>query len=412
MNFDLNINNYSKGELAEMFELPPHYDNNIFEIKEAKIRANLMNNAEITDVVLNNTLHFLANAKDVLLNREPKNNKALNFLENLYNTQSNLKPSGILDPGEHMVLARENKGYLDSFPSQFFPGVINPLKKKIRYMNLNIDSKFRDNYYSTSASNFNANLNQNIDNVLTMQLDAIELPVTFYTVSKQFDNNFFYIELPDTNEKQLVEIPGGNYNYEGLENAINNQLSIIGGVYATIIFKINITDNHNGSGQMLVGIETTADPFNFELNFQTDRYGTENTGFSLALKFGWLMGFRNGKYSGNQNYVSEGIVDVLGSRYLYLVIDDYNSNVNNSFYSVFNSSLLNRNILARISLQGGTFGVLSQNNLNITTTAREYFGPVNLQNFNVQLLDTYGRLVDLNNMDFSFCLKLQMVYDI
>ena len=412
MNFDLNIDNYSKGELAEMFELPTEYDHNIFEIKEAKMRANLMNNTEITQTVLNNTLHFLARAKSILLDGEPKSNKAVDFLENVYNSQYKLKPSTILDLGEHMVLEPKNKPYLDSFPSQFFPGVINPLKKKIRYMNLNIDSKFRDNYYSTSASNFNANLNQNIDNVLTMQLEAIELPVTFYSVSKQFDNNFFYIELPDANEKQLVEIPSGNYNYEGLENAINNQLSIIGGVYASIIFKINITDNRNGSGQMLVGLLPTAVPFNFELNFQTDRSGIDNTGFSLALKFGWLMGFRNGKYIGNQNYVSEGIVDVLGSRYLYLVIDDYNANVNNSFYSAFNSSLLNRNILARISLQGTTFSELSQNNLGITTTAREYFGPVNLQNFTVQLLDTYGRIVDLNNMDYSFCLKLQLVYDI
>ena len=412
MNFDLNIHNYTKDELADMFELPTNYDNNIFEIKESKIRTNLMNNTEITQTVLDNTLHFLARAKSILLDEKPKDNRVVHFLENLYNTQSNLKPSTVLDPSEHMILERENKPYLESFPNQFFPGVINPLKKRTKYVNLNIDSKFRDNYYSTSASNFNANLNQNIDNVLTMQLEAIELPITFYSVSKQFDNNFFYIELPDANESQLVEIPSGNYNYEGLENAINNQLSIIGGVYADIIFKINVTDNNNGSGQMLVGLSPTADPFNFELNFQTDRSGIVNTGFSLALKFGWLMGFRNGKYIGNQNYVSEGIVDVLGSRYLYLVIDDYNANVNNSFYSVFNSSLLNRNILARISLQGGTFSVLSQNNLGVTTTAREYFGPVNLQNFTVQLLDTYGRIVDLNNMDFSFCLKLQTVYDI
>uniref|UniRef100_A0A6C0LMZ2 Uncharacterized protein n=1 Tax=viral metagenome TaxID=1070528 RepID=A0A6C0LMZ2_9ZZZZ len=412
MNFDLNIDNYSKGELVEMFELPPDYDNNIFEIKEAKMRANLMNNNEITETVLNNTLDFLARAKSILLGGEPKSNKAVDFLENVYNSQYKLKPSTVLDPGEHMVLERDNKPYLDSFPSQFFPGVINPLKKKIRVMNLNIDSKFRDNYYSTSASNFNANLNQNIDNVLTMQLDAIELPITFYSVSKQYENNFFLIELPDTDEKQLVEIPSGNYNYEGLENAINNQLSIIGGVYASIVFKINVTDNQNGSGQMLVGIEPTAVPFNFELNFQTDRNGTQKIGFSLALKMGWLMGFRNGKYVGNQNYVSEGIVDVLGSRYLFLAIDDYNSNVNDGFYSAFNGSLLNKNILARISLQGGTFSVLSQNNLGIVTTPREYFGPVNIQNVNIQLLDTYGRLVDLNNMDYSFCLKLQMVYDI
>ena len=98
--------------------------------------------------------------------------------------------------------------------------------------------------------------------------------------------------------------------------------------------------------------------------------------------------------------------------YLYLVIDDYNNNVNNNFYSVFNSSILNKNILARISLQTNTYDILLQNNLNIVTTPREYFGPVSINNLNVQLLDPYGRILDLNNMDFSFCLTLTQEYDI
>jgi hypothetical protein len=81
-------------------------------------------------------------------------------------------------------------------------------------------------------------------------------------------------------------------------------------------------------------------------------------------------------------------------------------------YSAFNSSLLNNNILARISLQSHFFDVQLSNNLNIVTNPREYFGPVNLQTMNIQLLDEYGRVVDLNNMDFSFCLTLVTAYDI
>ena len=53
-----------------------------------------------------------------------------------------------------------------------------------------------------------------------------------------------------------------------------------------------------------------------------------------------------------------------------------------------------------------------EKNLNIVSTAREYFGPINLQNMTVQLLDDYGRNLDLNNMDFSFCLTLTTGYDI
>jgi hypothetical protein len=95
-----------------------------------------------------------------------------------------------------------------------------------------------------------------------------------------------------------------------------------------------------------------------------------------------------------------------------LVVDDYNNNVNDGFYAAFTSSILNKNILARISLQGSVFNILSQNNLNLITTPRQYFGPVDIQKLNIQLLDEYGRVLDLNNMDYSFCLTFQTVYDL
>ena len=34
MNFDLNIDNYTRDELIQMFELPSNFDRNIVEIKE------------------------------------------------------------------------------------------------------------------------------------------------------------------------------------------------------------------------------------------------------------------------------------------------------------------------------------------------------------------------------------------
>jgi len=89
--------------------------------------------------------------------------------------------------------------------------------------------------------------------------------------------------------------------------------------------------------------------------------------------------------------------------------------VNDNFYSAFNSSILNKNILARITTSSGsaaTFDVLYQNSLIMTTSPREYFGPVNLQTLDVQLLDEFGRILDLNYMDFSFCLTLTISYDI
>jgi hypothetical protein len=195
-------------------------------------------------------------------------------------------------------------------------------------------------------------------------------------------------------------------------SAINNQLLLAGAPYSDVVFTVNLTNGTTGSGQTLVGFSTLTGHTKLELNFQADRFGISDRNTPLPLKLGWTLGFRNGIYTGNKNYVSEGVVDVKGPRYFFLVVDDYNNSVNNNFYSAFNSSILNKNILARISLQTNTFNVLEQNNLSLVTTPREYFGPVNINTMNVQLLDEYGRIVDLNNMDFSFCVTLTTVYDI
>jgi len=417
MNFDLNINNYTKNELREMFDLPMDFDKSTFEIKEAKIRDNIINNKEINKETQVNTLNFLIKARDILLNEPAPQqfsgvSKVIEKLESVYNSNFQLKPSTLEYPSEHMVQVRQDKPYLSSYPTQYFPGVINPIKKKTNTLNLNIDSRFRDNYYSTSSSNFMVQLPLQLNDVLSIQLSAIELPITFYTVSKQFGNNFFTIKLTDTNEIQIVNIPDGNYSNTGIIDVINNALSLLTGNFAKIVFVININGSVNGSGQTMVGCKIGEPTFDFELNFQADKYGNDDKNTPLPLKFGWILGFRNGIYTNNQNYVSEAVVNTTGPNYVYLVVDDYNNSINNSFYSAFNSSLLNKNILARISLNAPAFTVLSQNSLRLITTPREYYGPVNIQNMNIQLLDGYGRIVDLNNMDYSFCLTMHIVYDI
>jgi hypothetical protein len=413
MNFDLNIANYTKDELREMFGLPPNFDETMFDKKESKLRDTIINNKDISKDTQSNILNFLLKSKYMLLNNSSGSNlnKGVNILEKIYNTSFDLKPTELKDANEHMVQQRRDHPYLSSYPSQYFPGIINPLKRKITNMNLNVDSKFRDSYYSTSSANFMVNIPMNITDVISMKLSAIELPTTFYNISKQFGSNFFSITLTDTGETKVVTILDGNYTDVGIINSINNQLLLLGGDFANIVFIINI-NNNSGSGQTMVGCDTTVTPFTFELNFQTDKYGNEDSNTPLPLKLGWILGFRNGKYINNQNYVSESIVNTNGMNYVYLVIDDHNNSVSNSFYSVFNSSLLNKNILARISLQAKTFEILFQNNLNLVTPEREYFGPVNINNFTVQLLDAYGRIVDMNNMDFSFCLTLTRAYDI
>ena len=216
----------------------------------------------------------------------------------------------------------------------------------------------------------------------------------------------------------IVTVPDGNYDYLSLEMYINDFLLKAPLPYKLIqaIADVNTPNGGGppgGSGKMIFGWKNENLMNNmFSINFQTDRFGNEDKLTPLPLKLGWLMGYRHGFYENNTTYVSEGIINLLGPRYIYLVVDDYNNSVSDGFYGAFTASVLNKNILARISLQGSVFNFSSKDNFNLITTPRQYFGPVDIQKLQIQLLDEYGRILNLNNMDFSFCLTFQTVYDL
>ena len=420
-NFDLNIKNYTTKELEELFELPLNYDESIVEIHETKMRQNILSDKSILSSTKNNTMSFIGDVKKVLISYI-KDKKPFGGLDNLaktyqnvYNLDKSLQKSDTINSGSTNIIKQPNTPYGQSMPSEFYQGTINPLNKRILRQNINIDTRFRENYYTSNASNFHVNLPIRLTQVVSLQLSAMEMPTTFYVISKVFGNNFFVLEISGQ-EPLIVTIPDGNYDYLALQNYINNYLTTVAtGSYTNINCLVDINTPGGagpvaGSGKMIFGSTTGTQAFS--INFLADRYGNEDRQTPLPLKLGWLMGYREGYYENAYTYPSEGVVNLIGPKYIYLVIDDFNNNVNDGFYGAFTSSILNKNILARISLQGSVFSVLSQNNFNLLTTPRQYFGPVDIQKLQVQLLDEYGRILDLNNMDYSFCLSFQTVYDL
>jgi hypothetical protein len=298
-------------------------------------------------------------------------------------------------------------------PSEYYQGVINPLNKRILRQNVNIDTRFRDNYFATSASNFHLDMPIKISQVVSMQLSALEFPSTFYAISKALGNNFFVIEI-EGDPPLIVTIPDGNYTFTVLQNYL---ASFMTGPSATapyqditfIIDAVSVNNVTSGTGHM---ITNSGSATKYRLNFGTDIDGNPDTITPIQLKFGWMMGFRKALYEGDVGYVSEGIVDLVGPRYLYLVVNDFNNNVSDSFYGAFKESILNKNILARITIQGSVFNVLTQNNFTLITSPRQYFGPVDVQKLQIQLLNEYGKVINLNSMDYSFCITFQTIYDL
>jgi hypothetical protein len=421
--FDLNLKNYTIKELEDIFELPNNYDISIIETQETKLRQNIISDRSIIALTKTNTLNFIHEAKKTLTENLKKNvtsntnvAKLAKNWENIYNIDKSLNSSDLVNAGNTNIIKRPITPYGQSSPSEFYQGTINPLNKRILRQNINIDTRFRENYYSTLSSNFHVDLPIKLSEVVSLQLSALEFPSTFYVISKIFSNNFFVLEIPNINPI-IVTIPDGNYDYLALQNYINHFLTSLGNEYSQIQFLADMNTPEGigpqgGSGRMIVGLSESSTITTFSINFLTDCYGNEDKQTPLPLKLGWLMGFRNGYYENNTTYVSEGIIDLIGPRYIYLVVDDYNNNVLDGFYGAFTSSILNKNILARISLVGSVFNYISKDNFNLISTPRQYFGPVDIQKLQIQLLDEYGRILNLNNMDYSFCLTFQTIYDL
>ena len=400
--FDLNLNNYTKVELEEMFQLTPNYTDTALLQKEQVLRENILSDGAVEPMVKIQTLKFIEQAKQILLA-----DKAPSL------AVATIKPEPAKVP---------TQVYMPTHPSEYFPGWVNPVKKRNRTINLNIDTRFRESYYVTQSSDFHITLPMKINSVINMQLAAIEFPPTaFYAVSKELGNNFFWLRAGSSTagdlEERAVIIPDGNFTANDAVEIINKFLqSLTTTTYLQFIyFSVNENaTNTSGSSQLLVAVNdiyTYPAPFNFTIDLQANLNGNPDYSTPLPLKLGWKLGFRNGIYINNSAYISEGVVNLAGAAYIYLSIDDYN-NAANTFFSAFNESLLNKNIIARIAVQSSVTAAITFSNVGLITTPREYYGPVNIEKMQIQMLDEYGRIINLNNMDFSFCLTFTTGEDV
>lgn len=361
--FDLNIKNYSIGDLEKILGLTTSYSKVHIEQNTERMRENIISDDSIGELIKKDTLLFLSKVKASLITN--------------------------IVGGDSYIINKPRTGYVGSFPSEFYEGDLNPLSKRTIVQNINIDTRFRDNYVTSSAGNFHFDLPMTFSNVLSMQLTAFEPPSSgFFNITREHENNFLFISLNTGITKPYI-LADGLYTETSIIDALN-----VLGLTDGIVFSLDINSKKCTIKNIL------GDSFN--VNFAGDSLGTP-----LPLKLGWMLGFRVEMYTNETIYVSESSIDIVNPRYMYLVIDDFNNNVSNGFFSAFNSSILNKNILARISVKNVLAG-----NLNMVSTRREYFGPVDIKKMRVQLLDEYGRIIYTHRLDYSFCISFNIVYDL
>lgn len=423
---DYNIQNYTIHELVDLFELPSNYDSTMVDQRATTMSHNIMNDVSIRSDIKQMVLQFVQSAK-ALLSKQTVNNSnnmvnkirdMIQTYENIYHVDTSLQSSDTVQAGSTNIIQPKPTPYGQSMPSEFYPGAINPLAKRILRQNLNIDTRFRDHYESTTSSNFSVVLPMKFNQVVSMQLSALELPSSIYPISAQLGNNYMALCVPDENPFVIV-VPDGEYTVTSFQDLVNDILMHYDpdSDYSKLRFLSNTGSEPtlNNSTMVKTVITSVDGQVPFSIDFLTDRYGNPDRQTPLPLKLGWLLGFRQGLYLDQLTYMSEGLVNLLGPQYVYLVVDDFHNNVNNGFYGAFTTSILNKNILARISLKRDSQGMIESyvnDGLQLITSPRQYFGPVDIQKLHIQVLDEYGRVVNFNHMDMSFCLTLQTIYDL
>ena len=418
MELDLNINNYTMNDLEKFFSLHGKYTQDDVEGKEYKIREQLLNSGHINKRFKRDLIEFLETAKHWIITvKFPKKNPT-SIPKNYKLDELNIPLSQQLPSSRAPnIINRPTTQFIHTKTDDYYQGILNPLETRVITQCVNIDTRFRENLYSTKSSDFAFQLPFKLSKVVSMQLASIELPITFYGVSASYGNNYVWIEATDnanSTYSKLIQIADGNYNASDLINAVNASVQSNSDIFQNVEFVLDITQSGSGTGKVTLQLipNTLSTITQIILDFQKDANGVPNNNAELSMKLGWNLGYQRPIYEGAITYTADTIIEPATIRYLFLAIDDYHNSGNNHFLSAFQKSFLNPNILARISVKGPYFSIVMENDLNIISEPRQYFGPVDIQRLRIRLFDEYGRIVDMNNANFSFCLNFKLMYDL
>jgi len=473
--FMLNIDDYNDGELEDILSLSFPYQQEDIVTKKNELYLKLVDD----NTVDGNTKTKITDFLDMVSFRL---SKVISSTNNHHNTRNNVTnfnelKNTVNETNNHFIIENE-QSVKEAYQSKLTdglhagsiggapPGIINPLNFRTIKRALNIDSRFRPNYYQSSSSDQMLTLPYKFEKVINMRLASIELPLTYYAISESLGNNSFVVNWDNVSgvyqNSVLVKIPDGNYqnfnnnspsgsggsNIESILNAallssvaITPTDSLYNGntIQSDLSFNLHYTvDTNSGKSVFALDVSNISqvdlsgllidNSLEYQIVFPVDINGTRNDNHPLPFFLGWELGYRMGTYESGSGIVdgsnvilpaaivSEGLYHVKGPQYIFISIDDYNNNVNNYYVSAYSDSINNRNILARINLSnngnsGGAYRTTETDGLSSQINrSRNYFGPVNIEKLRITLYDEYGRIVNLNNMDWSCALMFECMY--
>lgn len=471
--FLLNVNDYNDKELEEILSLSYPYQQEDIIMKKNELYVKLVDDNSVNGEMKAKITSFLDTVSlrltNIISNGIQQSTTKSEKFRDLKNT--------IVEVNDHFMIKNEEdiKAAYNSKPSDGLhlgsmggapPGIINPINYRTIKRAVNIDSRFRPNYYQTSSADQKITLPYKFDKVVSMRLASIELPLTYYAISQSLGNNAFVVNWNNIGgvfqNSALVKLPDGNYQTYNTNIPNGSGGSEIESILnAALVSSVAITppdSGYNGvtiqsdasfnlrytvdstSGKSIFALDvsgiTQSDLVNlvnsghldYQIVFGVDSNGSTEVNQPLPFFLGWELGYRMNVYDSGSGsvvgsniilpaaIVSEGLFYIKGPQYIFVAIDDYNNNVNNYYISAYSDSINNRNILARINLSNrGNNGVVYQTSesdgfSSQINRSRNYFGPVSIEKLRITLYDEYGRIINLNNMDWSCSLMFECMY--
>lgn len=423
------IRNFEKKDIEEILTDPSftnEYDNpeyNTFREDTSKHKKNTTNKTNTNNINLNITNKYKKNADE-----ETDTNKIINpsYLEQaqttILNTEYDTANLGYQDRvSQNPALHNTNHtNYIaNSYNNAVAPSHLNSLKRIVHLQNIHLNTSFRQNYTESTSSNFTYLLPVELKNVVSMRMSSIEIANCIYLFSNAKKNNRckMIVTVGNSSVEYEIVVPEGNYDFNTLAIYLNTTYFYLAPpsspYYGTNLQYIYFTVNQYSFKSYFYIQDMPTSQAPQDMTFSLLFIYPETVNNNAMDTLGWILGFRSYQYLNiniNEELVSEGLFNGGGDEYIYFCLNDNQYNKNNENIGVLQNSIIQEDILAKIPMINGKLSLVVDYVGNISKL-RRYNGPVTLNKFQIKLLDQFGNLVDLNNMNFSFTLEIEVLYE-
>jgi hypothetical protein len=285
---------------------------------------------------------------------------------------------------------------------------------------------YRDNYFFSLSNNASFTLPFTIKNVMAISLSGIQIPNVTNAFSSTKGTNQLFIHEDTTGIEKIIVVTSGNYTSDEfpavLESAINIQL--FGSTPNRFTVSINpytqrLTITNSTYTFSIDTLKKTISPtaqvclYNIDYNTNADNvdYKTQVQPSAFVNTMGYMIGFRSSNYDGKKTYTTESVYQDTLQDYYYFELNDYTGYQFSTTIGVLPTSFISNNIIAVLPITTPKFTASFDNNANFIYKTRNYAAPINLKKISIKMLGPEGELIDLRQVDFSFCLQISTLYD-